>query len=179
MSQLLLRRTVRSGDVVVDATCGRGDDTLFLARLVGEEGQVWAFDIQEEALAAARELLDGEECLTRVRLVSAGHERLAEYVREPVRAVVFNLGFLPGAGRGIVTRPHTTLSALKQAADLLLPGGIVAISIYTGHPGGMEEGEAVEEWAAGLPHRSFNVWKSRQLNRSETAPYLVLVEKIR
>jgi SAM-dependent methyltransferase len=179
MSHLLLRRTVRSGDVVVDATCGRGHDTLFLARLVGSEGKVWAFDVQQEALTAAEELLSGEGCLSRVTLVHAGHERLAEYVREPVRAMVFNLGFLPGGGGGIVTRPHTTLAALKQAANMLLPRGILAVSIYTGHPGGAEEAAAVEQWAAQLPFRTFHAWLSRQLNRSAAAPYLVLVEKLR
>ncbi len=178
LSHLLLRRAVRPGDAVVDATCGRGHDTLFLARLVGGKGTVWAFDIQEDALAAARELLDGEGCLTQVRLVNAGHERLTEYVREPVRGVVFNLGFLPGAGRDVITRPHTTLAALDQAAHTLLPGGIIAISLYTGHAGGVEEAEAVEHWAAQLPIRSFNAWLSRQLNRSAAAPYLVLVEKL-
>lgn len=179
MSHLLLRCRVRSGDVVVDATCGNGHDTLFLARLVGSGGSVWAFDVQEGALSAAENRLRGEGCLPWVRLVHSGHERIAEYVRDAVRAVIFNLGFLPGRDEGVVTRPETTLAALEQAAQLLLPGGIITIAIYTGHPGGAEEAAGVEKWAAKLPFRTFNVWRNRQLNRSAAAPYLVLVEKLR
>lgn len=37
---------VRPGDTVVDATCGNGYDTIHLARLVGHEGHVFAFDVQ-------------------------------------------------------------------------------------------------------------------------------------
>jgi ubiquinone/menaquinone biosynthesis C-methylase UbiE len=179
MSHLFLRRAVSAGDTVVDATCGNGRDTLFLARLVGSGGTVWAFDVQEEALAAAENLLRAEGCLPWVHLLLSGHERMAEYVREPVRAVVFNLGFLPGRKDGVVTRPDTTLSALEKATELLLPGGIIAIALYTGHPGGAEEAAAVEQWSARLPPRIFTVWQSRQLNRSHAAPYLVLIEKAR
>jgi ubiquinone/menaquinone biosynthesis C-methylase UbiE len=41
---------VRPGDTVVDATCGTGQDTVALARAVGETGQVFSFDIQKKAL---------------------------------------------------------------------------------------------------------------------------------
>lgn len=179
LSHLFLRRTVRPGDTVIDATCGSGRDTLFLARLVGSEGKVWAFDVQDEAMTATGGLLRDAGCLQRVTLVRSGHERIADHVREPVRAVVFNLGFLPGGDHGTLTGTETTIAALDQASDLLIPGGILAIAVYTGHPGGAEEGAAVEEWAARRPPRTFNTWKSLQLNRSETAPYLVLVEKLR
>jgi methylase of polypeptide subunit release factors len=179
MSHFFLRRAVSAGDAVVDATCGNGRDTLFLARLVENGGKVWAFDVQDDALSAAEKLLRGEGCLPWVHLVRDGHERIAEHVRQPVRAVVFNLGFLPGREEGVVTRPETTLTALEQATELLLPGGIITIAIYTGHPGGAEEAAAVGQWSAGLPHSSFNAWQSRQLNRSNSAPYLVLVEKLR
>lgn len=179
MSHHFLRATVRPGDAVIDATCGNGHDALFLARLVGCDGKVWTFDVQEEALSAAEKLLSGEGCLPWLHLVRDGHERIGEHVREQVRAVVFNLGFLPGREGGVVTRPETTLAALEQATELLLPGGIITIAVYTGHPGGAEEAAAVGQWSAGLPSRIFNAWQSRQLNRSAAAPYLVLVEKLR
>ena len=53
-----MRRTVRPGDTVVDATMGNGKDTLFLAELVGETGHVFAFDVQQEAVARTRERLE-------------------------------------------------------------------------------------------------------------------------
>jgi len=177
LSHLFLRRVVRAGDVVVDATCGNGFDTLFLARLVGERGRVWAFDIQPDAIRSAEAMLYDAGCLSRVKLVNAGHELLTDYVREKVRAAVFNLGFLPGGNGGAVTGGETTLAALDQAAGLLLPGGVITVALYTGHPGGAEEAAMVEHWAADLPCRGFNSCKSRQMNRSALSPYVIVVEK--
>ncbi|HJV34178.1 class I SAM-dependent methyltransferase, partial [Geomonas sp.] len=98
------------------------------------------------------------------------------------------LGYLPGglsagalakAGEHpLITSPDTTVSALEQAASLLVPGGIMVISLYTGHEGGPEEAQAVESWGSALSPKHYNVWCSRQLNRPPVAPYLVLVEKI-
>ena len=41
---------IREGDLVIDATCGNGNDTLLLSAAVGESGDVLAVDIQEEAV---------------------------------------------------------------------------------------------------------------------------------
>ncbi len=172
-----LRALVRPGDRLVDATCGNGYDTLLLAELVGEGGHVWAFDVQETALAATRERLFQAGWSERATLLAAGHERLAELVPGPVRAVVFNLGFLPGSDQACRTATDTTLVALSQAAELLAPGGMVVIAVYTGHAGGDTEGAAVLEWAASQPAKQFNSWRHYQLNRSATAPFLVLVER--
>ena len=91
-----ISRVVFPGDAVVDATAGNGHDTVFLARLAGPSGQVHAFDVQEEAIRATRERLEKEGLLTpSVRLHLASHDRLAELVRSPVKAIVFNLGYLP------------------------------------------------------------------------------------
>ena len=45
------------GETVVDATAGNGNDTQFLAELVGENGHVLAFDIQQAALDSTAERL--------------------------------------------------------------------------------------------------------------------------
>ncbi|HEY6839292.1 MAG TPA: class I SAM-dependent methyltransferase [Geobacteraceae bacterium] len=177
LSHLFLRERVKPGDRVVDATCGNGNDTLLLARLVGEPGRVWAFDLQEEALAATRRLLAGAGVEERVELVAAGHEKLADIVREPVAAVVFNLGYLPGGDKEFITRPATTVAAVAAALELLLPGGLLLVVIYTGHPGAAEEEEAVLSRVSVLDPRAYNVWTSRQANRPPTAPYLVVAEK--
>ncbi|QWV94307.1 class I SAM-dependent methyltransferase [Geomonas oryzisoli] len=179
LSHYFLRERVQPGDLVVDATCGNGFDTLLLAQLVGETGRVWAFDVQPRAIAATRELLEREGCRARVELVETGHERLAESVPPGVRAVAFNLGYLPGGDSTLITDPGNTVLALSQAAELLTPGGFITIALYTGHAGGPEEASAVEGWAALLHPGRFNVWRHRQLNRPDTAPYLVLVERIR
>lgn len=173
-----LRQRIRPGDRVVDATCGNGQDTLLLAELVGENGTVWAFDVQEEALARTALRLAEAGLEGRLRLLHAGHERLGSLVAGPLQGVVFNLGYLPAGDHGIRTSARTTLAALGQAAELLASGGLLILAVYTGHDGGPEEWQAVAEWCAGLEPKRFNVWQARQLNRSEVAPFVVLVEKV-
>ena len=46
-AQTLLEMSVGEGDIAVDATAGNGHDTLFLANLVGNDGYVYAFDVQQ------------------------------------------------------------------------------------------------------------------------------------
>ncbi|MBT0663384.1 methyltransferase domain-containing protein [Geobacter pelophilus] len=172
-----LRNVVKPGDRVVDATCGNGNDTLFLAKLVGEHGRVWAFDIQPSAIEKTSALLAAHQCASQVELIAGGHEGLSALVKEPLSAAVFNLGFLPGGDKGCITHGATTIAALAQAAALLTTGGIVTVAAYPGHSGGDDESQAVEQWASGLPPHIFNVWRHRQLNRSAVAPYLILVER--
>lgn len=177
LAHFFLKTRLGPGDRVVDATCGNGQDTLLLAELVGSAGRVWAFDVQPSALARTGERLAAANLQQPVQLVQAGHERLAEFVTEPLQAVIFNLGYLPAGDREVKTAAATTLAALHQAAELLLPGGFILIAVYTGHAGGEEEWQAVQAWCSRLHPHQFNVWHSRQLNRGETAPFLVLVEK--
>lgn len=177
LAHYFLRERLKPGDKVVDATCGNGQDTLLLVGLVGSSGRVWAFDVQAAALVKTGDLLAAAGLEGRVQLVHAGHERLAENVDGPLQAVVFNLGYLPAGDRQIRTATATTLAALQQAAALLLPGGFILIAVYTGHAGGPEEWQGVQQWCAALHPHDYNVWQARQLNRGETAPFLVIIEK--
>ena len=45
-----IREQVQAGDLCIDATAGNGNDTLLLCELVGKEGKVVAFDIQQVAV---------------------------------------------------------------------------------------------------------------------------------
>jgi SAM-dependent methyltransferase len=177
LTHLVLRHFVRSGDSAVDATCGNGNDTLLLAELVGPTGRVWAFDIQQEAMESTARKLAANGLPDRVTLVAQGHETLAGQVNTPLNAVVFNLGYLPGGDRGIITRPETTGAALEQALGLLAPGGIVALTVYPGHGGGDAERRLAEGWAAKLHAPLFHAWRMGQINVTADAPYVILVQK--
>lgn len=154
----LLAETLRKGDRAVDATAGNGRDTVHMARLVGPAGRVVAIDRQAIALVRTQRRLADWNLGERARLVRASHHRMARFIPTPVRAAVFNLGYLPGGDRRLITRPDTTLPALDAAARLLEPGGLLTILAYTGHSGGMAEADAIERWIAtgaqGLEHRS-------------------------
>jgi ubiquinone/menaquinone biosynthesis C-methylase UbiE len=144
------------GDEVVDATAGNGHDTLELARLVGETGRVYAFDIQQAAIDQTRRRLSRHGLLERVTLQLCGHEhlleRLAPESQGKIAAVMFNLGYLPGGDKQRVTRAATTVPAMEQAARCLRPGGILTVIAYPGHPGGSDELDAVTDWFENQSH---------------------------
>lgn len=175
--QLFITQVVRSGGTAIDATTGRGHDTQFLAGLVGSEGRVYAFDTQADALQSTSLLLEEAGLADRVTLIEDSHEEMKKYVPGPADAVIFNLGYLPGGDHSCVTKPDTTVRALHTALDLLRPGGRIGLVIYTGHPGGAEECEAVEKAAACLDGAHFNVIKIVVLNRSAGAPVIIVIEK--
>jgi SAM-dependent methyltransferase len=177
LSHLFLRQFVNCGDHVIDATCGNGHDTLLLAELVGTSGRVWAFDIQEKALQSTSERLSSAGFLERVELILASHETIANRCRGTFRAVTFNLGYLPGGNRDLITRPESTLAALEQSLKILAPSGVIAITIYPGHDGGRLEQITVEEWANELCPSDCFVWRMGQLNVQDTAPYFILIQK--
>ena len=83
-----IQRTVLPGDSVIDATMGNGHDTLMLCEAVGPGGRVYAFDIQLQAVDETEKRLREHGMADRATLIHAGHERMAEYVKEPVKAVM-------------------------------------------------------------------------------------------
>ena len=170
-------RTIRPGDTVVDATMGNGKDTLFLAELVGETGHVYAFDVQAEAVARTQERVCEAGYDARTTLLLAGHETMAEHVPQGVRAIMFNLGWLPGAAHIVTTKTNTTLAAVEAAVNLLAPGGIVTVCIYPGHDEGKRELSALLQYASGLSVRAYNVAHHCFLNASSETPQLILIQK--
>jgi predicted methyltransferase len=170
-----VRDVIRPGETVVDATVGNGHDTLLLAQTVGAEGMVYGFDVQEEALhATRRRLLEAGIGEGRVRLIQAGHEEMADHVRGPVGAVMFNLGYLPGGDHARTTRVPTTLCALQQAISLLRRGGVISVVCYRGHPGGMEEAAAVCAWARVVAGAEVEI---HGRDESVSGPLLVVLRK--
>ena len=172
-----MMRTIREGDTVVDATMGNGKDTLFLCGLVGETGHVYAFDVQAEAVERTRERVQEAGYETRTTLLLAGHETMAEHVKEPVQAVMFNLGWLPGAEHIVTTRTETTLRAVSAALNLIAPGGIVTVCVYPGHEEGTRELNALKEYVSGLSVRTFNALYHSFVNASSQTPQLFLIQK--
>jgi len=158
----LLRAYVQAGDTAIDATAGNGHDTLLLARLTAPGGKVFAFDIQPAALAATRRRLESAGIPPESwQLIQAGHETMPAAIppelQGRIAAVVFNLGYLPGGDKSVITAPATTLTALRAALQLLRPGGLLVAVLYPGHPGGAGEAEAVRACAAALPPESWQV----------------------
>lgn len=174
---LHLRPLIQAGDCVVDATAGNGYDCLWLAEAVGCTGCVHAFDIQPEALQAtqARLLAAGLDKQLQCHLCS--HAEMAQHVPAGQRAILFNLGYLPGAQHQITTQVASTLSALEASLHLLAVGGRLSVMAYPGHEGGQEEYRAVSDFFAQLPLSRFTVICSICHNGSSQAPVLFTAQK--
>ncbi len=152
-AQQLLTEAIEDGDTVVDATAGNGHDTLFLAQLVGDNGQVFAFDVQKSAVDATLHRLLDNALEHRALVLHTGHEHVAKHVQKPVAAAIFNLGYLPGSDHNIITKPNTTILAITDLLQLLKIGGLIILVIYHGHPGGKEERDAVIDYVSHLPQK--------------------------
>ena len=169
---------LQPGDWALDATLGKGRDLIFLCELVGEDGKVFGFDIQEQALTYTEKLLQERGWGNRAELIQASHANLIQYIpKESVKAIMFNLGYLPGGDHSIVTQPESTLTALRQSLDLLASGGMITLVVYYGHPGGLEEKKAVEAFVAQLDPHFYSVVKIDFFNRRNNPPILIIVEK--
>ena len=169
-------RVLEPGDRAVDATMGNGHDTLTLCALVGENGHVDAFDVQVDAVRATEALLEKEGVRQRASLWNTGHEHMSEYVRQPVKAVLFNLGWLPGSDKVVRTRWETTLKAVDQGLKLLLPYGIMTICCYPGHEEGQEELIRIDDRLRALP-KGYNVLRQDFINAAPGAPVCFVIQK--
>lgn len=172
-----MKAILRHGDVAVDATMGNGKDTQFLCELVGEEGHVYAFDVQKEAVERTAARLKEAEYKNRATLLLAGHETMKEHVQSAPRVVMFNLGWLPGAEHIVTTKTETTLTAVQAAIELIVPGGFVSICVYPGHEEGTKELHALLDWAGKLSVREYNVLHHAFINAREGTPELILIQK--
>ncbi|KAL6841527.1 hypothetical protein ACP4OV_028670 [Aristida adscensionis] len=179
------RSIVQKGDTVVDATCGNGNDTLALLKMVATErgqGRVYGMDIQDSAIESTSSFLNMAVSDARerelVKLFPICHSRMEEIVPRdcPVRLVAFNLGYLPGGDKTVITVPRTTELALQAASRIVSSGGLISVLVYIGHPGGRDELDIVESFASSLPIETWVSCKLQMLNRP-LAPVLILLHK--
>jgi len=175
LAQEILRPMIRPGDLVIDATAGNGHDTFFLAECVGPAGKVLAFDVQEAALASARERVGSSD---RVEFFHESHAGMGNHAAAGSAAVVmFNLGYLPGENHELTTESAETLRALEVAATLLKPGGVLSVICYPGHPAGAAEAVAVEAWITALTAGGWRVARYGAIGTRRPAPFLLLAGK--
>ncbi|AFA47759.1 S-adenosyl-L-methionine-dependent methyltransferase MraW2 [Acetobacterium woodii DSM 1030] len=178
-----LRPVINPGDIVVDATAGTGQDSLFLLQCVGSTGRVFSFDVQAAAIQQTKKMIEDSGCSGKITFVQKSHALIVEVLKQEniqlctVKAVMFNLGYFPGGDQKLVTNVETTLKALSGALALLAPGGMITVCLYSGHPGGLAESEAVIKWAETL-EKPFMAHHFRTLNR-KLPPTLVLIQRTR
>lgn len=175
----ILRDVVSRGDTVIDATCGNGHDSFTLASLAlaQDRGFLICYDIQPTAIEATKARLSELDVVTpfNVDFRCESHRDLGRDLDEgSVKAIVYNLGYLPGGNKSIITQREDTLASLRNAVPLLARGGIISIMCYQGHEGGREELIAVHEFCSGLDCEMYIVQRHELLNRP-LAPVLLTI----
>ncbi|MFS0644268.1 class I SAM-dependent methyltransferase [Siminovitchia sp. 179-K 8D1 HS] len=180
-TRTVMQRVVRPGGFVVDATVGNGHDTLFLAQLVGEKGQVFGYDIQQEAIAHTKKQLRERGLLERVTLFQTGHEHISETIPEQIHGslsgAMFNLGYLPGGDKSIVTKAETTIMAVNQLLKMMASGGIIVLVVYHGHKEGEKERDQLIEFSRSLDQDVVQVLQYAFINQRNNAPFVLAFEK--
>lgn len=174
----LLKNVLRAGDKAVDATLGNGHDTVKLAEWVGEQGHVYGFDIQPEAVSSASRRLKENGLLDRTTLFCESHANLSRFLgAQHIKAAVFNLGYLPGGDKAVVTAPDSTIMAIQALQSHLTLGGIIVLVVYPGHPEGKIEAEKILHFARSLDQKAWHVAKYERLNQKSSPPFVIAIEK--
>ncbi|QDR80794.1 tRNA (mnm(5)s(2)U34)-methyltransferase [Sporomusa termitida] len=179
MAQRLLKPRLATAGLVVDATAGNGQDTLFLAANTPAATVVWAFDIQSQALTNTKELLAKYEVAAKVHLVLDSHAHITRYIKQPVDAAMFNLGYLPGGDHKLSTLPQTTIQAIAQTLQLLNTEGLMTIAAYPGYEQGRLELRELHQYLAAIDQKKFSVACWSMVNQTNFPPILYLIEKKR
>jgi len=174
-TKYILKRCVNSGDTVIDATVGNGNDALYLSELVGVDGRVFGFDVQEAAIIQTKAKLNTTN-IQNVYLIQDGHENVLKYISEEISAAIFNLGYLPGSDKSVTTNGSTTWKAVVDILSLLKQGGIIVLVIYHGHKSGKVERDEIEAAVATLDPTKTEVLRYEFLNKTD-APYVIVIEK--
>ena len=166
------------GGLFLDATCGNGNDTLFLCRLAGQNGRVLGMDIQPQAAANTNALLAANGMAAIGRAECCDHRELLRFAPpDSADCVMFNFGWLPGAAHDVHSTADSTLPALQAGLDALKPGGVLAAVLYSGKVIGNAEKKAAAEFFRSLPLADYTVLICEFANWADTAPLPCFVIK--
>ena len=148
LAHCLLKNRLNEAKIIVDATAGNGNDTLFLAQNTLNNAQIYAFDIQKESIENTKALLIKNKD---------------------------NMGYLPGGDHKFTTKDDTTLKAIDKILNNLNINGYVAIVMYPGHEEGLKEYQSIKLFVKDLPKKSFTVGWYKMINHNFNAPALFKV----
>ena len=146
--------------VFIDATAGNGFDTLFLSNLIKDNGFVYSFDIQEEAINRTKNLLENSP-YSNYELILSSHENVLEYIKDnQIDAALFNLGYLPNSNKQIKTNYNTTIKAINNIMSRLKKHGRIYICAYILQDNG-EEANYIIDYVSALSKKEYNVMQKK------------------
>ncbi|MDW8565293.1 MULTISPECIES: class I SAM-dependent methyltransferase [Staphylococcus] len=176
-TKTLIKQHTHDESIVIDATCGNGHDTLFLAQHV-TNGCVHAFDIQEAAILNTQQKTKD---FNNVIIHQASHSEVKKYIPAEshgvVDAAIFNLGYLPKGDKSVVTLPNSTIAAIEAIFDILSSEGIIILVIYPGHEEGKIERDAVINYLKNFNQNKAHVLQYQFINQQNDPPFICAIEK--
>lgn len=179
LAHCLLKDRLKEAKIIIDATAGNGNDTLFLAQNALKEAKLYAFDIQKQAILNTKELLiKNNLTLTNIELIHDSHEKFDEYISSKIDIAIFNLGYLPGGNHEFTTKNDITLKTIDKMLNKLNINGHIAIVMYPGHEEGLKEYQAIKLFVKDLPKKAFTVGWYKMINHNLNAPALCWIEKV-
>ena len=129
-------------DSAIDATCGNGQDSLAIARILfrgndtdlsSSTPKLWALDIQANACSNTTAALTREFgpkiVENHVHVLQTSHSPLPSEAKD-VGLVVYNLGWLPNSDKDCITKVDSTLSSLVDAILKVRIGGMISVMTY-------------------------------------------------
>lgn len=174
----IIKEKVQPGDICIDATAGRGNDTLLLAQLVGESGYVTAFDIQQDAVDSTKALLAANNMTERTEVLLKSHSEMDEiFEPDSVSCITFNFGWLPKGDHNIFTSKATSIPAIEKGLKLLKSGGLMTLIIYYGRETGFEERDALLEYLPTIDSNRYTVIEMPFVNRPNCPPIPIIILK--
>ncbi len=177
---LLASQYAFEGSIIIDATCGNGHDTLTLAKT--KPSKLYGFDIQQNAVNATQALLSKEGFESHIKngtisIICDSHSNMHQYISDKVNVIMFNLGYLPGGDKSIVTQLSETAVAINAALDLLAVDGILCITMYSGHDEGKREKEMLLKLGEDLDSRIYHTAYINFINQQNNPPEILLITR--
>lgn len=169
----LIIENIKYNDIVVDATIGNGNDTLFLGKIV-TQGKIFGFDIQDQAILNTKNILHKNN-ISNYILYKKSHIYINSILNEykgKISLILFNLGYLPKSDKKIMTMADSTVLAIEKSISLLNKKGIILIIVYPGHNEGKKESIAINNF---LKKKKINHDVFRNTS-NPTAPYLIKIK---
>lgn len=163
---------IKPNSLVVDATIGNGNDTLYIAN-IATKGHIFGFDIQKQAIDNTKKLLE-EKTFNNVTLYQENHADMKDILKEyigKISLITFNLGYLPNGNKKVSTNVKDTINAIKASLELVHSKGIILITVYPGHEEGLKESIKLQEF---LKDKNVTYYHNTD---NKNAPYLIELKK--
>jgi 16S rRNA C1402 N4-methylase RsmH len=83
LSHIFIENLTDGSGIYVDATAGNGHDTLFIAKILKEDGYLYSFDISDKAVENTKKLLKENNIQSgNIKIINDSHENTDKYISD-------------------------------------------------------------------------------------------------